>query len=168
MKSSRKQMGRRALLGSVAVAAGGSSAVLSTVLLGQSAARNLKKKVIESPKAAKPIGPYSQGIQAGNLIFVAGEKGLDVKTGKIVSGGIEPETRQALENIRAILAAAGASLDNAVASTVHMIDLKDFPRMNKVYGEYFRHAPPGRTTVEVSALPAGARIEITIVAAVAA
>jgi 2-iminobutanoate/2-iminopropanoate deaminase len=77
-----------------------------------------KKKVIESPKAAKPIGPYSQGIQVGNLIFVAGEKGLDPNTGKIVPGGIEAETRQALANIQAILAAAGASLDDAVASTV--------------------------------------------------
>jgi 2-iminobutanoate/2-iminopropanoate deaminase len=125
-----------------------------------------KKKVIESPKAAKPIGPYSQGIQVGNLIFVAGEKGLDPNTGKIVPGGIEAETRQALANIQAILAAAGASLDDAVASTVHMVDLKEFPRMNEVYAEYFKKAPPGRTTVGVSALPAGARIEITVIAAV--
>jgi 2-iminobutanoate/2-iminopropanoate deaminase len=162
--SRKNKMGRRALLGSLAIAAGGSS----PALLGQTGGGNAKKKVIESPKAAKPIGPYSQGIQVGNLVFVAGEKGLDAKTGKIVPGGIEPETRQALENIKAILAAAGGSLDDAVSSTVHMVDLKEFPRMNKVYGEYFRHAPPGRTTVEVPALPAGARIEITIVAAVSA
>ena len=160
----KNKMARRALLGSMAIAAGGSS----TALRGQTGGANAKKKVIESQMAAKPIGPYSQGIQVGNLVFVAGEKGLDAKTGKIVPGGIEPETRQALENIKAILAAAGGSLDDAVSSTVHMVDLKEFPRMNKVYGEYFRHAPPGRTTVGVSALPAGARIEITIVAAVSA
>ena len=114
--------------------------------------------------AALPIGPYSQAIQAGNLIFVAGEKGIDRNTGKIVPGGIAAETRQTLENIRAILAEAGASLDDAVACTVHMTDLKEFAEMNQVYAEYFQVAPPGRTTVQVPALPAGARIEITITA----
>ena len=124
------------------------------------------KKVLTSERAAKPIGPYSQGIQVGNLIFVAGEKGIDAKTGKIVPGGIEAETRQTLENIQAILAEAGASLDDAVSSTVHMTDLSEFAAMNAVYAEYFRKDPPGRTTVQVPALPAGARIEITVIAAV--
>ena len=125
-----------------------------------------KKKVLTSSKAAAPIGPYSQGIQAGNFIFVAGEKGIDVKTGKIVPGGIVAETRQTLENIKAILAEAGATLDDAVSSTVHMIDLREFQQMNQVYAEYFRKEPPGRTTVQVTALPAGARVEITVVAVV--
>ena len=89
-----------------------------------------------------PIGPYSQGIQVGNLIFVAGEKGIDPLTGKIVSGGIQAETRQTLENIQAILAEAGATLDDAVASTVHMTDLAEFQQMNQVYAEYFRTDPP--------------------------
>lgn len=123
-----------------------------------------KKKVITSPKAALPIGPYSQAIQAGNFVFVAGEKGIDRNTGKIVPGGIAAETRQTLENIKAILEEAGATLDDAVACTVHMVDLSEFAAMNEVYAEYFRVMPPGRTTVQVPALPAGARIEITVTA----
>ncbi len=123
-----------------------------------------KKKVLTSRKAALPIGPYSQAIQVGDLIFVAGEKGIDRATGKIVPGGIAAETRQTLENIKNILAEAGATLDDSVSSTVHMVDLSEFQEMNKVYAEYFRVMPPGRTTVQVPALPAGARIEITVVA----
>jgi len=126
----------------------------------------MKKKVLTSSKAALPIGPYSQGIQIGNLIFVAGEKGIDPKTGKVVPGGIMAETRQTFENVKAILEQAGATLDDAVSSTVHMTDLKEFQDMNKVYAEYFHQAPPGRTTVQVAALPGGAHIEITIVAAI--
>jgi 2-iminobutanoate/2-iminopropanoate deaminase len=122
------------------------------------------KKVLTSPKAALPIGPYSQAIQARGFIFVAGEKGIDRATGKIVPGGIVPETRQTLENIKNILAEAGATLDNAVSCTVHMVDLNEFAEMNKVYAEYFTVSPPGRTTVQVPALPAGARIEITVIA----
>ena len=125
----------------------------------------MKKKVLTSAGAALPIGPYSQAIQFGNLIFVAGEKGIDPRTGQMAPGGIQAETRQALENIKAILAEAGATLDDAVSSTVHMTDLREFGAMNQVYAEYFRKDPPGRTTVEVSGLPAGARIEITVIAA---
>jgi 2-iminobutanoate/2-iminopropanoate deaminase len=124
------------------------------------------KRVLRSDKAALPIGPYSQGIQAGNFVFVAGEKGIDPKTGKIVPGGIAAETRQTLENIQAILAEAGATLNDAVSATVHMTDLAEFQAMNQVYAEYFRNMPPGRTTVQVPALPAGAHIEITVVAVV--
>ena len=123
------------------------------------------KKELRSQAAALPIGPYSQGIQVGNLIFVAREKGIDPKTGKVVPGGIAAETRQTFENIEAILAEAGATLDDAVACTVHMTDLQEFQEMNRVYAEYFHAAPPGRTTVQVAALPGGAHIEITITAA---
>jgi 2-iminobutanoate/2-iminopropanoate deaminase len=126
----------------------------------------MKKKVLTSSKAALPIGPYSQGIQIGNFIFVAGEKGIDPKTGMVVPGGIMAETRQTFENIKAILEQAGATLDDAVSSTVHMTDLKEFQDMNKVYAEYFHQAPPGRTTVQVAALPGGAHIEVTIIAAI--
>ena len=119
-------------------------------------------KAIQSDKSAAPIGPYSQAIKAGGFIFVAGEKGLDVKTGKIVPGGIAAETRQTLENIRGILEAGGSSMDKVVQSFVFMTDLKDFEEMNRVYADYFTATPPGRTTVEVKSLPAGAHIEITV------
>jgi 2-iminobutanoate/2-iminopropanoate deaminase len=97
-------------------------------------------------------------------VFVAGEKGLDVRTGRIVPGGIAAETRQTLENIKGILEAAGSSLDKAVQSFVFMTDLSKFDEMNRVYAEYFPGTPPGRTTVEVKALPAGAHVEITVTA----
>ena len=121
-------------------------------------------EVVQSKESAAPIGPYSQGIKAGGFVFVAGEKGMDPKTGEIVSGGIDAETRQTLENIKGILEAGGSSLDKAVASFVYMTDLSGFEEMNAVYAEYFPEHPPGRTTVEVQALPAGAHIEITVFA----
>lgn len=118
-------------------------------------------EVIQAPNSAAPIGPYSQAIRANGMIYVAGEKGIDAKTGQIVSGGIEAETRQTLENIRGILQAGGSSLEKVVATFVFMTDLKDFAAMNAVYAQFFMANPPGRTTVEVKALPAGAHIEIT-------
>ncbi|HEV8634255.1 MAG TPA: Rid family detoxifying hydrolase [Chloroflexota bacterium] len=121
-------------------------------------------EVIETEKAARPIGPYSQAIRANGFVFVAGEKGIDPRTGKIVQGGIKAETRQTLENIRAILEAAGTSFDRAVQSFVYMVDIGEFAQMNEVYAEYFTVNPPGRTTVGVTALPAGARVEITVTA----
>lgn len=124
----------------------------------------MKKEVVKAKGAAEPIGPYSQAIKAGGFVFVAGEKGIDPRTGKMVPGGIEAETRQTLENIKAILEAAGSSLDKAVATTVHLVHIEDFERMNRIYAEYFKVGPPGRTTVAVSALPAGALVEITVTA----
>ena len=121
-------------------------------------------QVIQSDKAAAPIGPYSQAIKANGFVFVAGEKGFDPKTGKLVPGGIAAETRQTLENIKNILEAAGSSMDKAVQSFVYMTDLADFATMNAVYAEYFKTNPPGRTTVQVAALPAGVHIEITVTA----
>ena len=121
-------------------------------------------EVVQAKESAAPIGPYSQGIKAGGFIFVAGEKGMDPKTGKIVSGGIAAETRQTLENVKGILEEGGSSLDKAVATFVFMTDLAGFQEMNAVYAAYFPNHPPGRTTVEVKALPAGAHIEITVFA----
>jgi len=126
--------------------------------------RAISTEVVITDRAAKPIGPYSQAIKAGGFVFVAGEKGIDPRTNQMVSGGIAAETRQTLENVKVILEAAGSSLDLAVASTVYLIDIADFAAMNAVYAEYFTANPPGRTTVAVSALPAGARVEITITA----
>ncbi len=121
-------------------------------------------QVIKTEKAGPPVGPYSQGIKAGGFVFVAGEKGIDPTTGKIVPGGIEAETRRTLENIKAILEAAASGMDLAVQTFVFMTDLSDFPKMNAIYAEYFKANPPGRTTVEVRSLPAGAHVEITVTA----
>jgi 2-iminobutanoate/2-iminopropanoate deaminase len=124
----------------------------------------MSKDVIRTDKAGAPIGPYNQGIRAGGFVFVAGEKGIDPRTNKMVPGGTAAETRQTLENVKAILEAAGSSLDRAVATTVYLVDIGDFGEMNQIYAEYFVVDPPGRTTVGVTALPAGARVEITVTA----
>lgn len=121
-------------------------------------------EVIQTDLAAAPIGPYSQAIRAGGFVFVAGEKGIDPATGQIVPGGIAAETRQTLENVKNILADAGSSLARSVATTVYLVDINDFAAMNAVYAEYFTVTPPGRTTVGVTSLPAGARVEITVTA----
>jgi 2-iminobutanoate/2-iminopropanoate deaminase len=121
-------------------------------------------QVIKTDKAGPPVGPYSQGIKAGGFVFVAGEKGMDPATKQIVPGGIEPETRRTLENIKVILEAAGSSMDLVVSSFVFMTDLSQFSKMNEIYAEYFKRNPPGRTTVEVKSLPAGAHVEITVTA----
>jgi len=121
-------------------------------------------QVIKTDKAGPPVGPYSQAIKASGFIFVAGEKGMDPATKQIVPGGIEPETRQTLENIKAILEEAGSNMDLVVSTFVFMMDLNQFSKMNAIYAEYFKANPPGRTTVEVKALPADAHIEITAIA----
>ena len=121
-------------------------------------------QVIKTDKAGPPVGPYSQAIKASGFIFVAGEKGMDPATKQIVPGGIEPETRQTLENIKAILEEAGSNMDLVVSTFVFMMDLSQFSKMNAIYAEYFKANPPGRTTVEVKSLPAGAHIEITAIA----
>jgi 2-iminobutanoate/2-iminopropanoate deaminase len=121
-------------------------------------------QVIKTDKAGPPVGPYSQGIKAGGFVFVAGEKGTDPATKQIVPGGIEPETRRTLENVKVILEAAGSSMDLVVSTFVFMTDLSQFSKMNEIYAEYFKRNPPGRTTVEVKSLPAGAHVEITVTA----
>jgi 2-iminobutanoate/2-iminopropanoate deaminase len=123
-------------------------------------------EVVQTDKAAAPIGPYSQAIVANGTVYVAGEKGIDPATGKIVPGGIAAETRQTLINIGHILDAAGSGFDRCVQSFVFLTDIGEFAEMNAVYAEFFRIKPPGRTTVAVSALPAGARVEITVTALV--
>ncbi|CAN5359738.1 RidA family protein [soil metagenome] len=120
--------------------------------------------VIQTDEAAAPIGPYSQAIRAGGFVFVAGEKGIDPETNAMVSGGVAAETRQTLENVKNILEAAGSSIDKSVATIVYLTNIDDFGAMNAVYGEYFTANPPGRTTVGVTSLPAGAQVEITVTA----
>jgi len=125
---------------------------------------NKSIEVIKTEKAGPPVGPYSQAIKAGGFIFVAGEKGMDPVTKQIVPGGIEPETRRTLENIKAILEEAGSGMNRVVSTFVFMTDLNDFSKMNEIYAGYFKDHPPGRTTVEVKSLPAGAHVEITVTA----
>ena len=122
------------------------------------------KESIFTSKAPQAIGPYSQAIRISNLVFASGQAGLDPQTGELVGGGIEAETRQVLTNIKNVLEAADSSLDAVVKTTVFLIDMVEFPRMNAVYGEFFPKDPPARSTVGVAALPKGARVEIEAVA----
>ena len=124
----------------------------------------MKIEVVETEASALPIGPYSQAIKVDNFVFVAGEKGIDPKTRKIVPGGIAAETERALRNIAGILEAAGTSLRNVVSTTVYLVNIDDFEVMNEVYAKYFKVNPPGRTTVGVNALPANALVEIQCIA----
>ncbi len=119
---------------------------------------------ILTSEAPQPVGPYSQAVVAGDMLFAAGQIGLDPATGELVSGGIEPETGQALANLRAVLAAAGFVLADVVQVQVYLADLADYPAMNAVYAEFFGQRPPARAAVGVAALPRGARVEIQLVA----
>ena len=121
---------------------------------------------IKTEKAPAAIGPYSQGILAGSLLFSSGQIPLDPAGGSLVSGGIQSETKQALENLKAVLEAGGAGLKDVVKTTVYMTDLSEFAQMNEVYGSYFSGEPPARSTVGVASLPRGARVEIEAVAVV--
>jgi 2-iminobutanoate/2-iminopropanoate deaminase len=122
------------------------------------------KKVITSEKAPKAIGPYSVAIQTGQMVYTAGQIGLNPETGEIVSGGIEAETRQVLTNLKNVLEAAGSSLGDVVKTTVFLRDMADFAKMNAIYAEYFKQNPPARTTVAVAGLPKGGSVEIEAVA----
>ncbi len=121
------------------------------------------KEVISTDKAPPAIGPYSQAVRVGNLLFLAGQIGINPATGQLEEG-IEAQTRQALLNLKAVLEAAGASLENVVRVGVFLQDLKDFQAMNAVYAEFFPKSPPARTTVQVAALPRGALVEIDAIA----
>ncbi len=124
----------------------------------------MEKNVITSDKAPKAIGPYSVAIQAGNLVFTSGQLGLEPVSGNLVPGGIEAETRQALTNIRNVLAAAGSGLEQVVKTIVFLKDMAEFSKMNAVYAEFFTENPPARSTVQVAALPKGGAVEIEAVA----
>ncbi len=118
------------------------------------------KRIVQTAGAPGAIGPYSQGVAAGGFLFISGQVPLDPVSGQAVEEGIEPQVERVLENLKAILAAAGADLRSVVKTTVYLTDLKDFPRMNDVYSRYFVVEPPARATVQVAALPRGVRVEI--------
>lgn len=126
------------------------------------------KITISTPLAPAAIGPYSQAISAGTLLFCSGQLGIVPASGQLAPGGIEAETRQAIQNLTAVLQAAGTSLQDVIKTTVFMTDLSEFARMNEVYATFFVSQPPARSTVQVAALPRGARVEIEAVASLQA
>ena len=123
---------------------------------------------VSTPGAPRAIGPYSQGIRTAGFLFTAGQVGFDPSTGELVDGGIAEQTGRVLENIRAILEAAGSDLSQVVKTTVFLVDMADFGAMNEVYARVFGDHRPARSTVAVAALPRGARVEIEAVAALPA
>jgi len=122
------------------------------------------KKIISTKEAPAAVGPYSQAVRVGSTIYCAGQIPLDPKSGQIVPGDIGAQTRRVLDNISAVLTAEGLSFQNIVKTTIFLTDLADFQTVNEIYGSYFKQAPPARSTVQVPALPKGARIEIEAVA----
>jgi 2-iminobutanoate/2-iminopropanoate deaminase len=122
------------------------------------------KTALVSAKAPKAIGPYSIGVSTGDLIFTAGQLGIDPETGELVRGGIEAETRQALTNLKTVLEAGGSSLENVVKTTVFLRDINDFAKMNGVYAVFFTDNYPARSAFQVAALPKGGAVEIEAIA----
>jgi 2-iminobutanoate/2-iminopropanoate deaminase len=127
---------------------------------------DMGREILTADEAPKAIGPYSLGIRVNGLIFTSGTLGADPKTGDLVPGGIEAETRQALMNLAKILEAGGSSLDLVVKTTVFMRDMTEFSKMNAIYGTFFTEEPPTRSTIQVAALPKGAAVEIEAVSVV--
>jgi 2-iminobutanoate/2-iminopropanoate deaminase len=126
----------------------------------------MNKRAVRTESAPAPFegAPYSQGIVAGEMIFVSGQLGIDPVQGKVVNGGIVEQTEQVMKNLSAILAEAGAGLDDVCMTSIFLIDLQDFQAMNEVYARHLTEPYPARATVEIASLPSGARIEIAVVA----
>jgi 2-iminobutanoate/2-iminopropanoate deaminase len=122
------------------------------------------KRVVNSTQAPAAIGPYSQAVLMRDVLYLSGQIALDPATGQIVAGDIVAETEQVLNNLQAVLEAGGSSFEHVVKTTIYLVDLADFARVNEVYGRRFTHVPPARATVQVAALPRGARVEIDAIA----
>jgi 2-iminobutanoate/2-iminopropanoate deaminase len=125
----------------------------------------MPKKHVTSPDAPKPIGPYSQGVISGGLLFVSGQIALDPATGQMVEGDIAVQTERVLKNLLAVLKEAKMGPENVVKTTVFLASMGDFPKMNEVYERFLGKEPPARSTIEAAALPKGARVEIDLIAA---
>jgi len=126
----------------------------------------VKRLAVQTDKAPKAIGPYAQAIKANGFIYTAGQIPIDPKTGNLVEGGITAQTRQVMENLKAVLVAAGSSLNQVVKATVYLRHMSEFGAMNDVYAEYLGNVKPARSTVAVAELPRGALVEIDLVALV--
>jgi 2-iminobutanoate/2-iminopropanoate deaminase len=124
----------------------------------------MSKTVVYSDKAPEPIGPYSQAIQTGNMLFVSGQIAIQKSSGNIISSNIDAETIQVMTNLSEILSAAGMDFSNIVKTTIFLKDMNNFPKVNEIYGKYFQREPPARETVEVSRLPKDVNVEISCVA----
>jgi len=135
------------------------------LVFGTVNAEDAGKRVIVSPAAPAAIGPYSQAIKVGKTLYLSGQIAIDPKTKQLIaSASIEDQTRQVLENLKAVLVADGLSMENVVSATVFLKDLNEFGKMNEVYGTFFKSEPPARATVEVARLPRDAKIEISVIA----
>lgn len=138
---------------------------LSTLLaMAGCAHQGMKPQVIATDNAPKAIGPYSQAVRVGPMVFLAGQIPIDPKTNQLLVGTIEEETTLVLNNLKAVLEASGMSMADVVSTTVFMKDLNDFPKMNTVYGTYFQNNPPARATVQVARLPRDVKVEIAAIA----
>ena len=126
----------------------------------------MEKRIIATDKAPKAIGPYSQGVLAGDFLFVSGQIPIDPKTNQIIEGDIALQTKQVMENIKGILESGGASMNNVVKATLYIKDMDEYGRINEVYSAYLGNAQPARSTVEVKRLPKDVRIEIDVIALV--
>jgi 2-iminobutanoate/2-iminopropanoate deaminase len=122
------------------------------------------RQAVSAPNAAKPIGPYSPAIRAGNLLFISGQVGFDPATGALVDGDISAQTDQVMRNIASLLNAAGLGFEHVVRTTVYLADMNEFAEMNEVYARYVVDPPPARSTVQVARLPRDARVEIDVIA----
>ena len=124
----------------------------------------MSKSVVYSSQAPEPIGPYSQAIQSGNMLFVSGQIAIERSTGNMLTADVQTETKQVMENIAYILKAAGMDFSNIVKTSIFLKDMNNFPKVNEIYGQYFQQQPPARETVEVSRLPKDVNVEISCIA----
>ncbi len=124
----------------------------------------MTKEIIKTEKAPAAIGPYSQAVKYGNLIFTSGSLGIDPVSGAFVEGGVQAQTKQCLENIKVLLEASGSKLENVLKTTVFIKDMNDFSKVNEIYGQYFTDRQPGRSCVEVARLPKDGLVEIEVIA----
>lgn len=124
----------------------------------------MEKKVIRTEDAPAPIGPYSQAIQYGDMLFISGQVAIDPKTGDVLTANIQDETHRVMKNLEAVLAAAGMSFSNVLKTTIFLMDMGQFTQVNEVYDSYFAENPPARETVQVAGLPKGVNVEISVIA----